>query len=88
MAQVIDGLPSPERGEAIAQAFRNKYAELKIQPFDTDGVLSQLITFASGINGHMAVKADAQRFQAAVAAVIAYLFERCDIFEDPSEVFA
>ena len=64
-----------ERGERIAEAFRKRYAELKSMALEPDRIFSYLQRF-TGFEG------DPKR-QAAAMAVMAYFFDRCDIFEDP-----
>ena len=64
-----------ERGERIAEAFRERYAELKSMALEPDRIFSYLQRF-TGFEG------DPKR-QAAAMAVMAYFFDRCDIFEDP-----
>ena len=76
--RLFNGLPDPESGERIAQTFRNKYESLKSEGYTGDAILSKLIAFCGSSPGGM----HEQVFQAGVAVLIAYLFERCDIFED------
>ena len=64
-----------ELGERIAEAFRKRYAELKSMALEPDRIFSYLQRF-TGFEG------DPKR-QAAAMAVMAYFFDRCDIFEDP-----
>ncbi len=72
----LAGYPDPGLGEAVAEAFRNKYQMLKSQGLSPDGVFDSLFSFAGGDIG------GAKR-QAAVLSVLSYFFERCDIFEEP-----
>lgn len=67
--------PRPDLGERIAEAFRNRYAELKNLELPTDTIFKHLQDYA-GMNG------DPKR-QGAALAVLSYFFESCDIFEDP-----
>ena len=64
-----------ERGEKIAEAFRTQYANLKSLDLSADQVFMHLQKYA-GVWGE-------PRRQAAAMAVLAYLFDSCDIFEDP-----
>ena len=64
-----------ERGEKIAEAFRTQYANLKSLDLSADQVFMHLQKYA-GVWGE-------PRHQAAAMAVLAYLFDSCDIFEDP-----
>jgi len=66
-----------ELGEKIAEAFRDRYAELQALDLSADQILSYLQQFA-GVSGE-------PKRQAAAMAVLAYFFDRCDIFEDPDE---
>lgn len=64
-------------GEQIAVAFRAKYAECKVQGLTPDEIFEHMQLYA-GFGGP-------PRRQVASMAVIAYFFERCDIFENPEE---
>lgn len=66
-----------ELGEKIAEAFRDRYAELQALELSGDQIFSYLQQFA-GVTGE-------PKRQAAAMAVMAYFFDRCDIFEDPDE---
>jgi len=66
-----------ELGEKIAEAFRDRYAELQALDLSADQVFTYLQKF-SGVSGE-------PKRQAAAMAVMAYYFDRCDIFEDPDE---
>lgn len=78
VAEYFGKTPRPDVGEQIAEAFRKRYVELKAMPFShSDWVFGQLAAFA-GMAG------EPKRVAAAVA-ILAYFFERCDIFEDPDD---
>lgn len=64
-----------ELGEKIAEAFREKYGQLKAVGLEPDQIFSYLQEFAG-------VKGEPKR-QAAAMAVMTYFFDQCDIFEDP-----
>ena len=64
-----------ELGEKIAEAFRDQYAKLQSMQLEPDQIFSYLQKFA-GVCGE-------PKRQAAAMAVMAYFFDRCDIFEDP-----
>lgn len=64
-----------ELGEKIAEAFRDHYDSLASMELEADQIFSYLQKFA-GVAG------DPKR-QVAAMAVMAYFFDRCDIFEDP-----
>ena len=66
-------------GERIAEAFRTEYQRLR--PLHTpNGVFSELQAWAGGRDR------GTPEHEMAVLAVIAYYFERCDIYEAPKEV--
>ena len=66
--------PNAELGERIAEAFRRRYAELKVNGRPPDSIFTHLQQYA-GMGGEPAR-------QSAALAVLSYFFERCDIFED------
>ena len=81
---IFDSFPDPLTGERIVQTFRARYIHLKLQRLPSDKILSELVLFTGGYSDHYKGGAvEAQRHEAAVAAVLSYLFEQCDIFEDP-----
>jgi hypothetical protein len=67
--------PDPSFGEAIAEAFRGRYQDLKTVGLGPDQIFGQLQAFTGGMDGDPS-------HQGAVLAVLSYFFERCDIFED------
>ena len=66
-----------ELGEQIAEAFRNRYAELVSAELSPDQIFMHLQQYA-GMSGE-------PKRQAAAMAVLAYFFDTCDIFEDPEK---
>lgn len=64
-----------ELGEKIAEAFRCRYTDLKALDLGADQIFMYLQRYA-GMQGE-------PKRQAAAMAVLAYLFDSCDIFEDP-----
>lgn len=70
----------PDFGERIAQTFQKKYQELKGMGFLPDDIFSLLQEFSGKMNG-------TPKRQSAVLAVMSYLFERCDIFEDIEKLY-
>ncbi|MFZ2630868.1 MAG: ABC-three component system protein [Desulfosalsimonadaceae bacterium] len=66
-------------GERIANSFRTKYESLR-ETFTPNLIFSELQTWAGGQNRGI------PEHELAVLTVIAYFFERCDIFEEPREV--
>lgn len=80
VAQYIGQHPDPEVGKKVAKAFRQRYLELKAQSLEPKAILTSLY---EGITGVGSVSPEQQ---VAAQALLAYLFDACDIFEDrPSE---
>ncbi|MCG3190809.1 MAG: hypothetical protein DIJKHBIC_00029 [Thermoanaerobaculia bacterium] len=69
----------PTLGDRIAATFREQYQTLKAQRYAPDDILYQLLLLAGG-----RARAPARQ-EAATLAVLAYLFEQCDIFERPDD---
>ena len=67
--------PRPNFGEKIAEAFRGRYGELKDSGKAPDDIFVGLQR-GTGAQG-------SPKRQVAALAVLSYLFDRCDIFEDP-----
>jgi hypothetical protein len=67
----------PELGDRIATGFRGRYVSLRELNLDAGVICAELFEFAGGYDRCFR---DIQS-QAAVAAVLAYFFDRCDIFE-------
>jgi hypothetical protein len=67
----------PELGDRIARAFRSKYEKLKSDGIMGDECFRELWAFAGG-----GAQSSMNR-EAAVLAVLAFLFEECEIFEAP-----
>jgi hypothetical protein len=67
----------PTFGERIATAFKAKYEALRIQNSPTQ-IFLELQEWAGG------TQINTPEHQLAVLSVLAYYFERCDIFEEPS----
>lgn len=80
---IFNSFTDPLRAERIVQSFRTKYMDLKLQGLTSDRMLSELIRFTGGYSEGKSGPVEAQRHEAAVAATLAFLFESCDIFEDP-----
>jgi len=76
--QFFDNWKNPVYGEQIASAFKNKYVSLRdaTPPFHPDEIFGQLETWAGGVVN------TTPTHKAAVLAVMAYLFDKCEIFED------
>ena len=71
----IDGQADPRLGDEIAASFTAEYRQLRGQTMSPDAIFHQLQMFAGG------AELGTPDHQAGVLAVLAYLFERCDIFE-------
>jgi hypothetical protein len=77
--QYFEKHPNPTFGDEVAAAFRGEYEKLKSDGLEPDEVFVSLQEFAGGMTrGNV-------EHEAAVLAVMSYLFERCDIFEAPRE---
>jgi len=63
-------------GERIATSFRNKYGELRMK-FTPNQVFNELLIWVGG------GQRGAAEHELAVLSIVAYFFERCDIFEEP-----
>lgn len=70
--------PDPTYGQTLASAFADRYRVLRDEGNGPDDIFHGLTVFVGG---------DYQRsaaHQAAIYCVLAYFFDRCDIFETPS----
>jgi hypothetical protein len=72
----------PTYGERVALAFKNEYISLKaaVPTLHPDEIFGQLEAWAGGSSNNT------PSHKAAVLAVMAYLFDRCEIFEDAQSV--
>ena len=68
----------PQLGDKVAESFRAQYRSLKEVGLDPDAIFRELWKFTCGTGLDHSPK-----HEAAVLAVLAHLFERCDIFERP-----
>lgn len=68
--------PNPLTGQTIGQAFRGRYQYLKAQALDASTIMSSLYEDITGVG---IVTPDRQ---VAAQALLAHLFESCDIFEN------
>jgi hypothetical protein len=83
VSQYLQHHPDPMVGERIAQSFRVKYQYLKTQQLTPGDIMAKLY---EAITGQGIVTPERQ---VAAQALLAFLFESCDIFEDdPSKVAA
>lgn len=79
--QYFDAHPDPMCGEQVAQKFRNKYQELKLQKLEPGAIMLELYVFIAGPDNLDVT------MQVAAHSLLAYLFESCDIFENaPTEL--
>jgi hypothetical protein len=69
----------PTLADRIADGFKRKYQELRGQGLPPSGIFFGLQEYTGGINRNSPER------EAAVWAVLAYFFEKCDIFERPPE---
>ena len=78
VAQFFNNWKNPTYGEQIAQAFKNEYVALRdgAQPLHPDEIFGRLEAWAGGTAN------TTPTHKAAVLAVMAYLFDKCEIFED------
>ena len=83
IAQYLSSHPDPETGKKLALAFGDRYQALKQQSFSPGQIMDSLYEQITGIGSVTVVR------QVASVAILAHLFESCDIFEDhPSKVTA
>ena len=71
----FDRHPDPLTGERIAKLFKDRYANLKAQNLKAGDIMVALYELVTGI-GNVAPQK-----QVAAQALLAFLFENCDIFE-------
>ena len=69
----------PTLADNVSTAFRQKYDELKKEEQDPDVIFMRLQEFAGGATRR------SPEIESAILSVLAYLFDRCDIYE-PGEV--
>jgi hypothetical protein len=75
----LDQHPDKELASRVTNAFRDEYGRLKQQESDADTIFYELRTFTQGLF------IQSPQTEGAVLAVLAYLFEECDIFENPPD---
>lgn len=78
VAQFFNNWKNPTYGEQIAQAFKSEYLALRdgTPQLHPDEIFGRLETWAGGTAN------TTPTHKAAVLAVMAYLFDKCEIFED------
>lgn len=82
--QFFNSWKNPVYGEQIATAFKSQYVSLReaTPVLHPDEIFGQLETWAGGVVN------TTPTHKAAVLAVMAYLFDKCEIFEDAQAVRA
>ena len=77
----FDAHYNPLYGDEVAAAFKKEYNKYRTLEMDPDSLFHKLQAFTGGL------ERGTPTYEAAVLAVLAYLFEQCDIFESsPEEV--
>lgn len=74
----FDRHPDPMTGETVAFMFKGRYEYLKAQNLPSASIMDSLYIFITGVGTVAPVR------QVAAQALLAYLFESCDIFENVS----
>jgi hypothetical protein len=77
VAACVEGSADPVLGTRLSEAFRARYAELRFQDLSPGDIMDCLFDFA--LAGQ---EAPTTAHRAAAWAVLSYLFDMCDIFED------
>jgi hypothetical protein len=82
VAGFFERWPDPTYGERVAASFHAKYIELRavLPVLHPDEIFGHIESWSAGTADRT------PQHKAAVLAVIAYLFDRCDIFEDAKAV--
>ena len=75
----LDRHDNPLVGETIAQVFRARYKYLKSQGLSAGAIMTGLFDMVAGVGSVAPSRA------VAAQALLAYLFENCDIFENQPE---
>lgn len=75
--EFLDRWHDPALGEALAEAYRTRYGVLKNRGISPDEIFGELFAFTAGDG------TQTPEYMVAVLAVVAYFFQRCDIFESP-----
>jgi hypothetical protein len=77
VGRFLESWPDPTLGDRVSITFKARYTELRDQGLESDLILSELQVLCLGDQ----VRPPGE--QAAALAILAYLFEACDIFENP-----
>ena len=79
VAAYFDRHPDPLAGDKVAQLFGDRYVELKTQHLSPGDIMASLYELVTGIGNVLPQQ------QVAAQALLAFLFENCDIFERKAE---
>ena len=71
--------PDPNFGNEVVETFRKEYQALRRTSMLPEVIFQELLVFAGGLGNEPTPR------RGAVLAVLAYLFEECEIFERPEE---
>jgi hypothetical protein len=82
VAEYFEGHPNPEIGNIVATEFGSRYNALKLSGMKPGVIMDVLYEQTTGIGSVTAAQ------QVAVQALLAYLFDACEIFEDHSSKVA
>ncbi len=81
VGQYFDRHPNPEMGNEVARVFKERYSALKHENLRPGSIMDALYEQITGVGSVTA------RRQVAAQALLAYLFDACEIFEDdPTKV--
>ncbi len=75
----LKNYPDPQYGDEIALTFNEEYKKCKMLNMEADTIFFELQKSAGGQDRKP------PRYEAAVLAVLAYLFEQCEIFKSSPE---
>ena len=79
VAKFFESWPDPQFGNQVVESFRQEYLILRRTAISPDEAFQELLAFAGGLDGKTS------EHPGAVLAVLAYLFEECEIFGKPPE---
>ena len=79
VGKFLAGWPDPLFGTQVVWSFRLEYQALQHTGMLPDVIFQELLAFTGGLG------TEATPRRGAVLAVLAYLFEECEIFERPVE---
>ena len=76
LREYLETASNPYSSESLAKSFQNRYQELKDSGDSADTIFRRMQEYVGFFDGSASK-------QVASMAVLAYFFERCDIFENP-----